>query len=39
MALFEKRTLVFQKQDKAAYRQAKEALKAGGIKGIRSGDF
>lgn len=39
MALFEKRTLVFQKQDKAAFRQAKDALKAGGITGIRSGDF
>lgn len=35
MALFEKRETVYDKRDKEGWRQAKEALKAAGIRGVR----
>ncbi|MDD7219829.1 MAG: hypothetical protein PUI16_07605 [Clostridia bacterium] len=39
MALFEKKTTVFQKKDKEAFEKAKSLLKEAGIKGIRSGAY
>lgn len=35
MSLFEKRETVFDKRDKTGWQQAKETLKAAGIRGVR----
>lgn len=39
MGLFEKREVIFRKQDKAGWQAAKDALKAAGIRGIRAGRY
>ncbi len=37
--MFEKRVTIFEKRDKAAWRQIREILKAGGLKGVRAGHY
>ena len=37
--MFEKRVMIFEKRDKAAWTRVRRALKAAGVRGVRSGHY
>ena len=37
--MFEKRVMIFEKRDKAAWTRVRAALKAAGVRGVRSGHY